>query len=147
MALPKPRTGPVENLDENSCWNGRAKLPWTLRRRWEKTCFNDWRCFGVGFAPTMKHCWCCNAKKNLFLSDWARLQAVIQSVGCGGVFGHSGAICKMGSLYRRFIERFVAQTEGKRPEGWVGGLVLHRSTRARKLWVRKPLNVLRKTIR
>ena len=65
MALPKQRTGPVRIWDENNFSNGRAKLQWTLRERWEKTCLNGWSFFGADFATTMKHCWCCNAKKNL----------------------------------------------------------------------------------
>jgi hypothetical protein len=47
-----------------------------------KTCFNDWSCFGAIFAMTMKHCSCCNAKKNLVLSYWARSQTATHSVGC-----------------------------------------------------------------
>ncbi len=45
----------VRIWDENNFWNGPVKLQWTLRERWEKTCFNDWSCFGADFATTMKH--------------------------------------------------------------------------------------------
>ncbi len=61
--------------------NGHAKLQRILRERWEKTCLNDWRCFGADSAATMKHFWCCNVKKNLFFSCWARLQTATHSAG------------------------------------------------------------------
>ena len=64
---------------------GASGLPCTRRKRWEKTCCNDWSRFEADFATTMRHCWCCNAKKNLVWSYWAKLQAAIHLAGCGGV--------------------------------------------------------------
>src|SRR5579864_7423440 len=103
MALPTPRTGVVRIWDEQNFWNGRAKLQWTLRERWEKTCFNDWSCFVVDVAKTTKHYWCCNAKKNLCFPCWARLQAAIHSAGYGGV-----------SETRPNLRRSFARKSGKR---------------------------------
>ena len=85
MASPKLRTVAARIWDENNFWNGRARLQWTLQGHWERPCFSDWSCFGAHFATTMKRCWCCNAKKNLFFSCWANLQAAIHSDDCGGV--------------------------------------------------------------
>ena len=64
MASARLATRRRRSWHENNFWIQFAGLQWTLRERSEKTCFSDWTCSGAKFAMTMKHCCCCNAKKN-----------------------------------------------------------------------------------